>query len=146
MIGSFSWNAILDAYWLTSAFWYSSLVLSILGVLQSAQQIAVLQLLGQLPTRANDGLKHGAKVRRYLPLMMSEVSKRNVNAQCLVDRDRVGEWKPRYKMIFTWQCSTMLLSYSIIFFLAGLTILVCTPLIKGYGWNSAYNVSDLLPL
>ena len=142
MIGSFSWNAVLDAHWLTPALWYSSLVLSILGVIQSAQQIAVLQLLGQLPTRANDGFKDGAQVRRYLPLMMSEVSKQNTNAQRLIDRDGVGEWKPRYKMIFTWQCSTMVLSYSIIFFLAGLTILVCTPLIRGNGWNSGYNVSE----
>ena len=37
----------------------------------------------------------------------------------------------------------MFMSYSVMFFLAGLTILVCTPLIKRDGWNAESNVSIL---
>ena len=35
----------------------------------------------------------------------------------------------------------MFLSYSVCFFLAGLSLLVCTPLIKGDKWNTGSNVS-----
>ena len=49
-------------------------------------------------------------------------------------------------MIFTWQCPIMFLSYSVLFFLAGLTILVCTPLIMGHSWDAGYSVSDVIPI
>lgn len=91
MIGSFSWNAILTAYWLTSAFWYSSLILSILGIILSAQQVAVLQLLGQPLSRGNDTLNSKADVRRYLPLMLTQVSQQTLNVESLDDGDVLGE-------------------------------------------------------
>lgn len=34
-------------------------------------------------------------------------------------------------MVFTWQAPMMLMAYAVIFFLAGLTVYVCTPLFKG---------------
>jgi hypothetical protein len=37
----------------------------------------------------------------------------------------------RWKMVFTWQAPMMLMAYSVIFFLAGLTVYVCTPLFNG---------------
>ena len=37
----------------------------------------------------------------------------------------------------------MFLAYSTLFFFAGMTIFVCTPLIRGYSWNTGANVSDL---
>ena len=53
----------------------------------------------------------------------------------------VGVWKPRWKMVFTWQCPVMFMSYSVCFYLVGLTIFVCTPLIRGSEWNTGANVS-----
>jgi hypothetical protein len=45
-------------------------------------------------------------------------------------------------MVFTWQCPLMFMSYSVCAFLAGLTVLVCTPLIqRSGGWNAGCNVS-----
>ena len=44
-------------------------------------------------------------------------------------------------MVFTWQCPTMFLAYSVCFFLAGLTIFVCTPLIRRKPWGTDSNVS-----
>lgn len=141
MIGSFSWNAVQDAYWLTSALWYSSLVLSILAFIQSAQEVAVLQLLGQPPTLADSTSKNRSDIQHYLPLMLSRVPQQGLNAECLDDRDRIGKWRPRWKMVFTWQCPMMFLAYSTLFFFAGLTIFVCTPLIRGYSWNTGANVA-----
>ena len=147
-IGSFSWNAVVDAYWLASALWYSSLILSILGILLAAQQVAVLQLLGKPPTQA-DGADPSDKadVRRFLPLILTEVRRQRPRgsrtgadpSDC--DGDPIGEWRPRWKMVFIWQCPSMFLSYSVCFYLAGLTLFVCTPLIRRDKWNTASNVS-----
>ena len=138
MIGSFSWNTVADAYWLTSALWYSSLFISVLGIVLAAQQIAVLQLIGQPPKK---GAEKTADVRRYLPLMLSEVSQQAASRDLADESDGIGVWKPRWKMVFMWQCPTMFMSYSIIFFLSGLTILVCTPLFRGGHWKTGFNVS-----
>lgn len=48
-------------------------MLSILGLLLAAQQIAVLQLLGKPPTQADRGYSEKEVVRRFLPLMLTEV-------------------------------------------------------------------------
>lgn len=140
-IGSFSWNAVGDAYWLASAFWYSSLVLSVLAILLAAQQIAVLQLLGKPPKLPNGGYPEKADVRRFLLLILREVKYRGSRTGSVSDSESVGEWKPRWKMVFIWQCPSMFLSYSVCFFLVGLTLFVCTPLIRGDKWDTASNVS-----
>jgi hypothetical protein len=141
VIGSFSWNTVSDAYWLASALWHCSLVLSILGILLSAQQAAVLNLMGELP---GDCISPFAKadVRRYLILMLSENQPRELQSESHTGRSGLGVWKPRWKMVFTWQCPIMFMSYAVCLFLAGLTIFVCTPLIRGGKWSTSANVSS----
>lgn len=138
VIGSFSWNAVSDSYWLASAFWYCSLVLSILALLTSAQQLSVLEVLD---VRQNAGKPTPSKlaIRRYLPLMLTELPR--PRSQPFYDEGSVGQWRPRWKMVFTWQCSIMFLSYSICFYLAGLTIFICTPLIRKQMWNTNSNTA-----
>ncbi len=138
MIGSFSWNTVSDSYWLASTFWYCSLVLSILAILISAQQIGVLDLLD---SRQIDKQLASVRlrVRRYLPLLLTEVPPRSSPAG--YDENGIGEWRPRWKMVFIWQCSIMFLAYSVTFYLAGLTIFICTPLIRRETWSTSSNVS-----
>ena len=143
VIGSFSWNTLSDAYWLTSAFWYSSLILSILALLLAAQQLAVLQLLGR-PNRQplnDDRSAEKTDIDRYLPMMLSELPQPYTASERLDTRERIRKWKPRWKMIFTWQCPIMFMSYSVLLFMAGLTILVCTPLVREKEWNTGSNVN-----
>lgn len=140
VIGSFSWNSVSDAYWLAPALWHCSLVLSILGILLSAQQVAVLNLMGELPTRSTLPLAT-ADVRRYLVLMLSEIGQQELERESQLRRNGLGVWKPRWKMVFVWQCPIMFMSYSVCLFLAGLTVLVCTPLIRGGDWSTDANVS-----
>ncbi len=130
----------MDSYWLASAFWYCSLVLSILAILTSAQQIGVLDLLD---SRQNDRKPASARlrVRRYLPLMLTEERSNRAG----YDENGIGEWRPRWKMVFTWQCSIMFLAYSVTFYLAGLTIFICTPLIRRETWSTSSNVSSSGP-
>ena len=43
-------------------------------------------------------------------------------------------------MVFTWQAPVMFMSYSVCAFLGGLTILVCSPFLRGDKWGSGHNV------
>ena len=118
----------------------------------AAQQVAVLQLLGKPPltqrTINGEYALEKSDVRRFLPLILREVprpaesssSQRDESAPSWDCDSIVGEWRPRWKMVFVWQCPSMFLSYSVCFFLAGLTLFVCTPLIRGDAWDSASDV------
>jgi len=104
----------------------------------SAQQIGVLDLLESRQTDRRSAAAR-LRVRRYLPLILTEVPPRNSRAG--YDENDIGEWRPRSKMVFTWQCSIMFLAYSVTFYLAGLTILVSTPLIRRETWSTHSDVS-----
>ena len=150
-IGAFSWNAVANAYWLALAFWYASLILSILAIMLAAQQVAVLQILGKPPTSLTGGYKEKEEIRRFLPLMLSEdkPSRRRLLTGSTLGEDNssiLGKWRPRWKMVFVWQCPMMFLSYSISAFLLGLTLFVCTPLIRNDSWNTSSNVSSALSM
>ncbi|KAF2471779.1 uncharacterized protein BDR25DRAFT_285382 [Lindgomyces ingoldianus] len=136
VIGAFSWNTVVDAYWLAHALWHGSLVLSILGILLAAQQIAILYALGPLP-RVTKPDQADAAIQRYSPLLLSKASKQIFQ----VESQSKKSVQPRKKMVFIWQCPMMLMSYSVTAFLAGLTILVCTPLIRRDEWNSGCNIA-----
>ena len=102
--------------------------------------MAVLQLLGKLPTETNGRASEKADVNRFLPLLLTEV-RRSGRPESLSNNDSVGKWRPQWKMVFIWQCPSMFMCYSICFFLAGLTVLVCTPLIRRDNWGIASDVS-----
>ena len=89
---------------------------------------------------------HGAfsvkeDVRHFLPLILREIRRRGSLTDSVRDEgDLVGEWRPRWKMVFIWQCPAMFMSYSVCFFLAGLTLFVCTPLIRRDKWDTGSDV------
>lgn len=136
VIGAFSWTTIADAYWLTHGFWHMSLILSILGILLSASEVTVLDLLGPLtlpptPSHAPALSNIDVVVDRYRPLLLSPTTSGSV----------AQHYVPRRKMVFTWQAPVMFMSYSVCAFLGGLTILVCTPFIRHEReWGSGHNV------
>jgi len=142
VIGSFSWTGIKDAYWLASAFWFSSLILSILGILLPAQQITVLRLLGKPSASSKHALNTTEEIRRFLPLFLTKKEEPSPRTGLYPGSNELGEWRPRWKMVFTWQCPIMFMSYSVCFFSAGLTIYVCTPLIRRDSWSANSNVSQ----
>ena len=141
VIGAFSWTIITEAYWLAQALWYCCLVLSILGILLAAQQISVLEILGPVPHASEASFE--TTLGRYVPLLLVQSNVTPSAAAHEHDKGNMGGicWVPKWKMIFTWQCPIMFMSYSVCLFLAGLTLVVCTPLIKGQKWSGASNVS-----
>lgn len=129
VIGSFSWTTIEEAYWLTHGFWHGSLVFSVLGILLCASEVTVIHLLGPVETRSK--FHDEGDFEKYRPLLLS----------CSKDSQE-PRFVPRKKMVFTWQGPLMFMSYSVCAFLAGLTVLVCTPLIRGGpGWTAGHSVS-----
>ena len=102
--------------------------------------MAVLDLLGTC--HAFDDLQLiKVDVLRYLPLMLTKVPPQRHAMVSQTELSEVGVWEPRWKMVFTWQCPTMFMSYSVYSFLGGLTIYVCTPLIRRDTWGAGNNVS-----
>ena len=148
VIGSFSWSGLEEAYWLAPALWHSSLVISILGILLSAQQLTVLDLLGQPQqlVKVEGPVEHlpaaRIKIGRFLPLMLTEVVNHREPRGLPSASDVVNRWTPRWKMVFAWQCPAMFMSYATSLYLGGLTVYVCSPLIQGR-WDSGSNVSLL---
>jgi hypothetical protein len=134
VIGSFSWTTIEEAYWLTHGFWHSSLIFAVLGILLSASEVTVLHLLGPVETRVKYiRYRDDSEFKRYEPLLLSCTKTLSPK-----------QYRPRRKMVFTWQRPLMFMSYSVCAFLAGLTVLVCTPLIRGGGnWTAGHSVSRL---
>jgi hypothetical protein len=128
VIGAFSWTTIEEAHWLTHGFWHSSLIFSVLGILLAASEITALHLLG--PIDQNCKSDESERVAsKYHPLILSPTGDPN------------RPYVVRRKMLFTWQAPLMFMSYSVCTFLAGLTLLVCTPLIRhGSHWTTGHNV------
>ena len=143
-IGSFAWSTVPDAYWLASVFWYCSLIFAIAGIFLSSQQIGVLDLLGPLQ-QSNVNRSSKARIRRYLPLIGTEIRQPRFEADSQTARVGVGVWKPRWEMVFTWQCPMMFLSYSFSLYILGTTVFVCTPLINGDEWGTNSDVSGQSP-
>lgn len=81
------------------------------------------------------------EVSRYLPLMVTEEPQNLIPGEMQRDGRAIRKYRPRWKMVFIWQCPIMFMAYSVCLYLGGLLIYVCTPLIRGNGWDSGSNVS-----
>ena len=89
----------------------------------------MLNLLGPVENRPKPS--DDSAYARYKPLLLTETQEL-----------RKARYIPRKKMVFTWQGPLMFMSYSVCAFLAGLTVLVCTPLIRdGSNWSAGHSVS-----
>jgi len=115
------------------------LVLAISGILTSAQQITVLSILDKIPRKV-DSPDAIDSIRRFLPILLTEIQPPPIETEAQLSINRIGIWRPKWKMIFLWQCPQMFMSYSVMLFLAGLTALVCTPLIEKQPWGPESNV------
>ena len=123
--------------------WFSSLTLSLIGILLSAQQVSALILLGDVPEDPQSP-SASKTIQRYLPQLLLR-SERSSTWSSDMERHRVGvpvgSWTLRWKSVFIWQCPMMFAGYSVLAYLVGLTILVSTPLIRREPWGPASNVS-----
>jgi len=105
----------------------------------SAQQITVLSIMDKIPRKVDSP---GAidSIRHFLPILLTEIQSPPIETESEPSINKIGIWRPKWKMIYLWQCPQMFMSYSVGLFLAGLTVLVCTPLIERRLWSHESDV------
>ena len=153
VIGSFSWVNIPSPFWLSPALWYCSLFLTMLGILLSAQQITVLEIIGDpsaMPSKIQQQRCVAALMQLISKPSKGVSGKRESVRQARLPASQRGklpklnleERDVSWKMVFMWQCPIMFMSYSVCLYLLGLTLYVCSPLIAGE-WGPDSNVRPL---
>jgi hypothetical protein len=99
----------------------------VVAILLSSSQAFIFKALNPPSTQPDSG----GDFRRYLALIIVVPP----DGMRHVAEDSRGEgsqnYAIRWKMVFTWQAPMMLMAYSVIFFMVGLTVYVCTPLFNG---------------
>ena len=131
----FSWPAVADSHWVAPAFWYSSLMTSVCGILIGAQQISLLVLVGDLPEDPHAPSRK--RMERHLSQLLIPRSAGGTSET----GDAALEWQRSWKQIFTWQVPLMFVAYSFLFYFIGLTTIVCAPLINWTEWGPEIYVS-----
>lgn len=173
VIGSFSWPIPDTIHWLGPASWYASLIMSFCAVLLSSSE-HFLYAASRDTTQHPDlrrRLNMVVRIRGGAPgdLLISTAPPPPDPAVHQPDQAAAqgtttttgpagggqntvrnsGAPPPvwaevRWNMVFTWQAPMMLLSYSLIGFVMGLTICVLTPLYDGREYDDACKVHILL--
>lgn len=128
-ISVFSWTDIGDTYWLATALFYFSLSLSLWAVILSTQQKSVTRTLS---VYQDDAAQLRLKVQVILRIPDG--------------RARAGKGRSfaELNMLYVWQCPLMLMSYGWATLLLGLTLHVCSPLIR-YSGHDKRKVRSSLP-
>ncbi|KAI3342134.1 hypothetical protein F4824DRAFT_191594 [Ustulina deusta] len=126
VIGCFSWAAREKEHWLGPASWYCSLILSLFAILLSSAEAFIFSTINSpahsVPLRDRMSMicEMRGTIRDSVPAGDREKGK--------LPRPRTERASIRWNMVFTWQAPMMLLAYSVIAFLMGVTIYITTPL------------------
>ena len=135
VIGVFSWSNIGESYWLARLCWYCSFWLSIFSLLSSTQN----RILDQLPKDQHEIINE-ARLQLLLRIVLtshnchkSDLESKRTNMNYAVQSDLF--------MLFFWQSSFMLMSYSWAAFLVGYALYLLTPVIDVDTWTVEQTVS-----
>jgi len=121
-IGCWSWSTPADYQWLEKAAWFACILLSITAIMTGAQQTLLLETSEPSSQMSPDHLHN---LRRSLE-------------GCCSNQQHP---KPCPIVIFSWQVPIMLLCYAVISFLAGLCVVVYSPIAGKVEWNADAKVS-----
>lgn len=142
----FSWTSIGNTHWLAILLWQCSLLASIAALISSAQQ----RLLNMLPSSTNC---LDSDVRRALKLVLHELPAKRVKQESSSGDEKAPyvsqvticrRYRSSKRIVFFWQHSLMLMSWSWVFFLSAFTIHIATPLIQHKEWSTQSTVSFIL--
>ncbi|KAK3369948.1 hypothetical protein B0H63DRAFT_497164 [Podospora didyma] len=145
VIGCFSWQPRETQHWLGPAAWYASLVLSLSALFLSSSFSFVFSTIKNSPTRPalSNEVAMVARLSRlvlYLQLLAVVPQGKMVASSIVPPPTQALRVAIRWKMVFTWQAPMMLMAYSVIGFLMGLLIYVCTPLYDGRDFDGESKV------
>lgn len=139
VIGIFSWDGAGQSHWLARLFWHCSLWLSLFSLMSSAQY----RVIEQLPEDQHSAISN-ARLQLLLRIVVTrhkhdpkpDVENADQGGSSRVQQDRC--------MIYFWQSTTMLMSFSWTLFLAGYAVYLGTPVLRGNVWTTEQTVSYLL--
>lgn len=135
VIGVFSWPQANEAYWLARLCWYCSFWLSIFSLITSIQQ----RMIEQLPERQDSAIS-ADRVQLLLRLVLRPLL--NVRGDLENAKDGQNTYmEPDAFMIYVWQSSMMLMSFSWVSFLAGYALYLLTPFTRRGAWTIEHTVS-----
>ncbi|KAH6991941.1 hypothetical protein EDB82DRAFT_535102 [Fusarium venenatum] len=126
-IGVFSWPTTEKAIWATKMFWNWGLFFSIFALISSAHQ----RLLRYLPEKADQEFED-KQIEVALSLFLRPVKGQQKDMK-----------KISFKMLWFWQCPTMLMSYSWVFFVTGYALHLLTPVFGSSGVKTSEEVYGL---
>ncbi|KAF5676101.1 hypothetical protein FHETE_2228 [Fusarium heterosporum] len=119
VIGGFSWPTTEKTIWATKMLWNWSLFLSSFALIGSAHQ----RLLRHLPAAIEEDFGE-QKLKIALSLFLQPVIEEESDTPPSDSEMR----RVSRKMLWFWQCPTMLMSYSWVFFLVGYALHLLTPI------------------
>lgn len=114
IISCLSWSNLSNTNWSGPAFWYAGIILALISIVLGAQQTMVL------------------------PDMQDDIDSINIRNRLMAAN--TPQPRPSRIMLFVWQSPLMCLTYSIICFLAGLSSVVISPLVRQPSWNDEAKV------
>ncbi|KAG5664902.1 hypothetical protein KAF25_008636, partial [Fusarium avenaceum] len=120
VIGVFSWPTTEKTIWATKMLWNWSLFLSSFALIGSAHQ----RLLRHLPETVDEDFGQ-QKLKVALSLFLQPPVDKEMKGS--EDSDKAMRSISR-KMLWFWQCPTMLMSFSWVFFLIGYALHLLTPI------------------
>ncbi|OHE99638.1 hypothetical protein CORC01_04996 [Colletotrichum orchidophilum] len=135
VIGCFSWPSPDSLHWLSPAFWNASISFSLFSILLAASEQFIFQTLHRSPTPRNVDkdlamILYIRRSRAVEPMHSPLEEVPPIPQIRAIKIKKKGGWIPkempfvevRWNMIFTWQAPMMLMAYSAICFLGGLTV------------------------
>ncbi|KAK8138124.1 hypothetical protein PG984_001504 [Apiospora sp. TS-2023a] len=139
VIGCFSWTPRDKEHWLGPAAWYSCLILSLFAILLSSSEAFIFSnIRAPAPTLTEHGPVSSPLSVEVSMIIHIDRGGSRTEQEAEGRRETVAATAPslvpparalvRWNMVFTWQAPIMLLSYSVVSFLVGVTVYVCTPL------------------
>ncbi|KAK6362383.1 hypothetical protein TWF730_006073 [Orbilia blumenaviensis] len=132
-----SWGVVEKSHWVGIAAFYASLMMAIVSLLMSAQQVTLLALLGEFP-KDHTNIQQELIDRYLAQLLTKEILPDNTDNPELTPHDDslyVGDqpnmrcrWRLSWQMTFVWQTASMFVAYSFLWYMIGLSVMICTPI------------------
>ncbi|KAH7406182.1 hypothetical protein DE146DRAFT_435786 [Phaeosphaeria sp. MPI-PUGE-AT-0046c] len=124
VLSSLPWTRAEQAHWIADALWFSSLILSIFAIITSVQ---TKSMLDDLPSR------------EQLSSSLPEYEVHRIGRAILRYKRTPG--LKHYVMLFIWQFPSMTMAYAWMFYIAGLTVGLCSPFIQKLPWQNRHKVA-----
>lgn len=118
----FSWPSITESFWVARVFLYWSLSFSIFSLISST----IDQLLEWVPTPGDDTLSE-RDCEAALSLLICPRALFAASGTDLAQDLKL--YRPKWSMVYVWQCPVMLMSWSWILFYTGFLLSILTPVI-----------------